>query len=128
MMSLAQHFALIGLDLVKNLKQRASLIALLNQTGKEIIPLSLTQIKHFSANAFELVTPTGNILAISQSAIDVLKPTQIMTIEKYARIVPVNVPTIERAGGSIRCMLAGIHLRPKTIDLGNNYPVQSRAF
>ena len=32
------------------------------------------------------------------------------TIESSARLVPLSVPTIEMAGGSVRCMLAGIHL------------------
>jgi hypothetical protein len=27
-----------------------------------------------------------------------------------ARLLPLAVPTIEMAGGSVRCMLAGIHL------------------
>ena len=31
-------------------------------------------------------------------------------IEQSARIVALSVPTIELAGGSVRCMLAGIHL------------------
>ena len=31
-------------------------------------------------------------------------------IEKHAQPVVLKVPTIEMAGGSVRCMLAGIHL------------------
>jgi hypothetical protein len=31
-------------------------------------------------------------------------------IERSAQLVPLSVPTIELAGGSVRCMLAGIHL------------------
>jgi hypothetical protein len=34
-------------------------------------------------------------------------------IENHVNIVPIDVSTIELAGGSIRCMLAGIHLPKK---------------
>lgn len=27
--------------------------------------------------------------------------------------LPMEVPTIELAGGSVRCMIAGVHLRPR---------------
>jgi len=39
-----------------------------------------------------------------------LTPAQRAVIERSARIVPLAVPTIEQAGGSVRCMIAGIHL------------------
>jgi hypothetical protein len=31
-------------------------------------------------------------------------------IESSARLLPLRVPTIELAGGSVRCMIGGIHL------------------
>lgn len=31
----------------------------------------------------------------------------------YLPLVPLNEPTIECAGGSVRCMIAGIHLTPR---------------
>ncbi|MFJ7005624.1 MULTISPECIES: arginine deiminase-related protein [Pseudomonas] len=34
-------------------------------------------------------------------------------IERSARLVPLDVATIEMAGGSVRCMIAGIHLSPR---------------
>lgn len=34
-----------------------------------------------------------------------------------SRIVPLEVPTIELAGGSVRCMLAGIHLTRRGANL-----------
>jgi hypothetical protein len=39
-----------------------------------------------------------------------LLPAQVDVIERSARLVPLAVPTVELAGGSVRCMLAGIHL------------------
>jgi len=39
-----------------------------------------------------------------------LRPDQIAAIEESCTIVDVNIPTIELAGGSVRCMIAGVHL------------------
>lgn len=39
-----------------------------------------------------------------------IHPEQRAVIEASARIVAIDIPTIELAGGSVRCMLAGIHL------------------
>jgi hypothetical protein len=49
-------------------------------------------------------------LALSQRALASLNTAQIDAIERSARLVGLAVPTIELAGGSVRCMLAGIHL------------------
>jgi hypothetical protein len=37
---------------------------------------------------------------------------QSKTIERFARLVPLTLPTIELAGGSARCMIATVHLPP----------------
>jgi len=50
---------------------------------------------------------------MSQRGRDCLSKIQIEMIEKHANILSFNVPTIELAGGSIRCMIAGIHLTPR---------------
>ena len=39
-----------------------------------------------------------------------LSSSQRRVIERSCRILAAAVPTIEAAGGSVRCMLAGIHL------------------
>jgi hypothetical protein len=36
-------------------------------------------------------------------------------LERSATILPLEVPTIELAGGSVRCMLAGIHLAARNL-------------
>jgi hypothetical protein len=48
--------------------------------------------------------------AMSSRALAALDKNQIAIIERSARIVPLDIPTIESAGGSVRCMLAGLHL------------------
>jgi hypothetical protein len=43
-------------------------------------------------------------------ALAALDKRQIAMIEHSSRIVALDIPTIESAGGSVRCMLAGLHL------------------
>ncbi|MGY1831759.1 arginine deiminase-related protein [Geodermatophilus sp. SYSU D01180] len=38
---------------------------------------------------------------------------QRRVIEASARLLPVAVPTVELAGGSVRCTIAGVHLEPR---------------
>jgi hypothetical protein len=112
MMAIGTDYALICLDMIVDVERREEIKIRLIESGREVIELSYDQIDNFAGNALELTDNTGqSLLAISQRAYDVLKDEQIQTIEKHAKIVPIIIPTIELAGGSVRCMLAGIHLK-----------------
>ena len=53
----------------------------------------------------------GRVLAMSQQARDSLTNEQVERIERHSRIVSAPIQHIEAsAGGSVRCMLAEIHL------------------
>ena len=80
------------------------------QSGREVIVLSPAQIAEFAGNAIELSGRDGRLLAMSSRAVASLTAAQIAVIERSARIVSLAVPTIEMAGGSVRCMMAGVHL------------------
>ncbi len=110
MMCIGTDFALAGFDMISDKARREEIHARLKGMGRDVIELSHQQINEFAGNAIELFNGTRRILAISSRAVASLLPEQIKTIEKSAEIVPLSVPTIELAGGSIRCMLAGIHL------------------
>ena len=71
------------------------------------------QINEFAGNAIELSGRDGRILALSRRAHNSLTAEQRERIDRSARLVPLDVPTIEMAGGSVRCMIAGIHLSPR---------------
>jgi hypothetical protein len=75
-----------------------------------VIDLTQAQLIEFAGNAFELGSPTGRLLAMSERARRALTPEQTAIIEASCDIVAVDISTIELAGGSVRCMLAGIHL------------------
>lgn len=110
MLSVASRFAMVGLDCIPDYEERIKLCRQLQSAGKEIINLSPSQIEHFAGNTLELQGTNGKILALSSTAIASLRPSQIVQIERYADLLVLDVPTIESAGGSVRCMLAGIHL------------------
>ena len=83
------------------------------ESGREVIALSAAQIADFAGNALELSGRAGRLLALSQRAHDSLTRAQRATIGQSAQLLPLAVPTVEMAGGSVRCMLAGIHLAPR---------------
>jgi hypothetical protein len=109
-MCIATEFALAGFGLMKDENRREEIRARLGETGRDVIELEPRQIDEFAGNALELSGTTGRILAISARGAASLSPEQRAVIERSARIVEIPVPTIELAGGSVRCMLAGIHL------------------
>jgi hypothetical protein len=110
MMSVATDFVLIGLDVIREAARREEIHRRLAQTGRTVIGLEHAQIDNFAGNAIELSGSDGRVLALSRRALDNLSLRQRRLIERSAQLLPLDVPTIEMAGGSVRCMLAGIHL------------------
>jgi len=112
LMCVATEFAMISLNMVPS-SQRAQLASHFLKSHHEVIDLTHDQINHFCGNAIELQGKNGRILALSQTAFNALTAAQIKAIQKTAKLVPLPIPTIESAGGSIRCMIAGVHLQIK---------------
>ncbi len=114
MMCIASKYALICLEMITNETRRAEVRQRLEESGIEVIELSFDQIDNFAGNAIELTGNGNSRLVMSQRAKDALTTEQVTRIEKHSEILGFSVPTIELAGGSIRCMIAGIHLSPRT--------------
>lgn len=110
LMCIATDFVLIGLDMIPDSERRTEIERRLLESGRTIIALTNQQILEFAGNACELAGDNGNVLALSQRAYTSLTSEQIGMIERSADLLPLNAETIELAGGSIRCMLAGVHL------------------
>lgn len=110
MMCIATEFVMAGFDIIRDPARREEIRMRLGELGRKVIHLDYHQIREFAGNAIELSTPSGRILAMSSRAAASLNQAQKNDIEESAKIVALHVPTIELAGGSIRCMLAGIHL------------------
>lgn len=113
LMCIATDFVMIGLDMIIDAARREEIVQRFEASGREIIPLSFDQIANFAGNAIELQGKESRILALSQRALEALDAEQIAVIEKSAQPAPLSVPTIELSGGSVRCMIAGIHLAPR---------------
>ncbi len=112
LMGIGTEYALICLDMIADPSRRAEVAARLEETGRRVIDLTPVQISSFAGNALEL-TGRRRLLALSAKALQALRPDQISVIEQSAEPLPLTIPTIETAGGSVRCMLAGIHLSPR---------------
>ena len=111
MLCVGTDFALGGFHLIANPQRREAVRARLHESGRDVIELDARQIGEFAGNALELTGHGGQrLLALSERAAASLTAAQKAVIERSATLLPLRVPTIELAGGSVRCMLAGIHL------------------
>ncbi|GGB89011.1 amidinotransferase [Knoellia flava TL1] len=107
--------AMIALEMIPDAVRREQVRERLSVTGRTIVELTEDQIREFAGNAVELCgrTPEGKrryVMAMSARARRSLRPEQVAAIEESCEIVAVDIPTIELAGGSVRCMIAGVHL------------------
>jgi hypothetical protein len=114
MICIGTEFAMVGLDTISNTGERQQVRTHLEKTGKEIVELSADQISNFAGNAIELHNQgREKLLVLSSRAAGALTEQQCKTLSRYARLVPIELPTIELGGGSARCMIATIHLPPR---------------
>ncbi|MGY1842679.1 citrulline utilization hydrolase CtlX [Modestobacter sp. SYSU DS0875] len=118
LMAVGTSVALVGLDMITSPADRARVADRLSATGREVIALSERQVHEFAGNAIELAGREGPVLALSARAAASLTPAQRRRIEATTQLLPTAVPTVELAGGSVRCMIAGIHLRARSSAAG----------
>lgn len=113
LMCVATDFAMIGLDMITDSGRQHEIVHRLERTGSRVIGLTNEQIEKFAGNAIELLGGNGRILTLSTTALLALTKDQIDMISVSARLLPLAIPTVERAGGSVRCTIAGVHLAPR---------------
>jgi hypothetical protein len=110
MMALGKDFAVICMDAIQNAEERNKVEESLQQTGKEIIEITLEQMNAFAGNMLQVAAKDGqSYLVMSEQAKNSLTDGQISQIEKHTQILSSPIPTIEAyGGGSVRCMMAEI--------------------
>lgn len=114
MMCIGTDIALIGLDAIVGDARRAEIAQRIRDTGRVLVGLSAAQVASFAGNAIELRDAEGErILVLSETAHRSLTADQLATLSASCRVLPIDVAPIELAGGSVRCMIAGIHLDPR---------------
>lgn len=109
-MNIGTEFALLCTEVMTDADRRDEIITRLTESGRDVIDISWQQVTEFAGNGMELTGRDGRIYACSARAAASYTDEQRARIEASATIVPIDIPTIELAGGSVRCMLAGIHL------------------
>ena len=115
MMALGETFVIVCLETVKDLAEREKLLAAFKKTDKEVIAISLDQMKFFAGNMLQVAGDTGaTYLVMSERAFNSLSPEQIERIDEHTNFLYAPLSTIETyGGGSARCMMAEIFLEEK---------------
>ena len=112
LLSLGTRFAALCIEAVAP-PDRDRLIAEIEESGREIVELSFAQLRRFACNLLELRRSSGEtLIALSTKAKSGLRPDQLRKLEEMGgELVDSDIPTIEAVGGgSVRCMIAEIHL------------------
>lgn len=111
-MSVGAKFALICLDAIRDEPDQERILDHFATTGHKVIAISFAQMRAFAGNVLEVQRKEGGpIILMSATAYNSLLTGQLNAIVQFAEILSVDIPSIEKyGGGSVRCMIAGIHL------------------
>jgi hypothetical protein len=112
MMCVGEKFVVLCLDAIRDELEQEALLNTFAENDLKVVAISYAQMTAFAGNMIELVDKRGHpVLVLSQTALDSLLPGQINAISKFADVLPIPIDTIQSVGGgSVRCMIAGIHL------------------
>ena len=116
LMNVGEELAVVCDEAIPRDDQREAVMQSLKGTGHKVLTLTFDQMDSFAGNMLELRSSSGQrVIAMSEQARDSLTESQLETISDYAQIVSTPIENIESsAGGSVRCMLAEIHLPKAT--------------
>lgn len=108
-MGIGEKFAVICLDSVKDENEKMLVKESLEASGKEVIQITQDQVAAFCGNLLEVKTREGSpLIVMSKTASDNFSEEQLWALSNYGRIVSLNIPIIEHAGGSARCIMAEV--------------------
>ena len=112
LMNVGEKLAVICDRAIARDDQRAAVLRRLQETGHDVVSLNYDQLDAFAGNMLELRNKNGDrLLAMSQRAYDSLDKKQQRKLRDNGSIITTVIDDIEySAGGSVRCMLAEVHL------------------
>jgi hypothetical protein len=115
LMNVGEKIAVICDAAIPREDQRSAVLQRLRDTGHEVLSLSYDQLDAFAGNMLEMRNRNGaRVIAMSQQAFDSLNEEQRSLLEANGTVLAAPIEAIEAsAGGSVRCMLAEVHL-PKS--------------
>lgn len=109
LLSLGTRFAVVCSEAIASDDRQRVLDAL--ASGRELIEVDFAQMERFACNILELRGRDGPVITMSETALNSFEPAQRAALERHGALVAAPIPTIERVGGgSVRCMIADIHL------------------
>lgn len=114
MMCVADRYVVINLDSIIT-ADRDRVAQHITQSGKEIIAIDYEQMEHFAGNMLQVPVKNGQMhLIMSTQAWQSLSPAQQERLQSYNPVIHSDLSIIEQnGGGSARCMMAEIFLKPK---------------
>jgi hypothetical protein len=112
LMNVGEQLAVVCAEAIPREDQRRAVVDSLQGTGHEVVQITYAQMDAFAGNMLELRSATGQrVIAMSSQALDSLNSDQRKIIAANAQIISAPIQKIESsAGGSVRCMLAEVHL------------------
>ena len=112
LMCVGEHFAVLCTDAIADETRAHAVVRILENSGHQVVTITASQMATFAGNMLELENQRGEkVLIMSSAAERSLDAQQRKRLETHASLVAVAIPTIEHyGGGSVRCMLAEIHL------------------
>lgn len=115
MMCVADRYVVICLDSIRMKEQRTTTEKAILDSGKQLIPISYSQMNHFAGNMLQVENKEGEkLLIMSTQAFESLTSNQVQLLAGFNRIIHSGLTTIEtNGGGSARCMMAEVHLPEK---------------
>ena len=116
MMNLGDEYAVLCLEAIRNEQESSRLLKSIVRHRRKIIPITHEQVGAFAGNMLQVYSRRGNpYTLLSQTALHALSVYEQRYIQETSKLLPVDIETIQKVGGgSIRCMVAEVHLPPIT--------------
>lgn len=110
-MHVGTDIAVVCTESISDSRQRRELLSLLEKSGKQVVDISMEQVRQFAGNMLEVRNRQGDpLLVMSATAKASLTPAQADLLAAHLRLLAPPIPRIETiGGGSARCMIAEIY-------------------
>jgi hypothetical protein len=109
-LSVGADFALVCLESIPDEEEQGILLEALIESGKEILDISLAQVKKMAGNMLQVRNKVGEpVLIMSEKGYKALRKDQFEELKTRTKMMRADLRTIEaHGGGSARCMLAEV--------------------
>lgn len=112
-MNIGSGYAFVCLDAISDPLEASMVRKHLEADQIQVIPISIQQMSAFCGNMLEVKNKAGEkCLLLSETALKHLEKNQLAALPADIKCIAFPIPLIEKiGGGSLRCMLAGIHAK-----------------